>query len=279
VAAALAGATGPHGAHPSAPHVFLASLVTIVGSLMLARFTGRHQTAAAAVITVAAAGFGAATVRMFFDVPGQRIAIVMLIAVLVAARVAPAMGLWMARVPRQSFGSITGRDLFARAPGQPEDTVSPVESAAHDVTLRGAQGVGAVELVSSWFAITPGSGSQWPSVTVVAVIALILVLRARGFRDRRHAITVVCAASLSLISIPAHYGLHAAPSATATGLWAAAAVLAVAVAGLIAGATVPSHLFSPPVRQVVEYVEYLLMALVIPFSAWAIGLLQFIRYH
>jgi hypothetical protein len=90
---------------------------------------------------------------------------------------------------------------------------------------------------------------------------------------------VVCAASLSLISIPAHYGLHAAPSATGTGLWAAAAVLAVAVAGLIAGATVPSHLFSPPVRQVVEYVEYLLMALVIPFSAWAIGLLQFIRYH
>ena len=58
--------------------------------------------------------------------PGQRIAVVMLVAVLVAARVAPAMGLWMARVPRQSFGSITGRDLFARAPGQPEDTVSPV---------------------------------------------------------------------------------------------------------------------------------------------------------
>ena len=57
----------------------------------------------------------------------------------VAARAAPAMGLWMARVPRQSFGSITGRDLFARAPGQPEDTVSPVESAAHDVTLRGEQ--------------------------------------------------------------------------------------------------------------------------------------------
>jgi type VII secretion integral membrane protein EccD len=296
VAAALAGATGPHGAHPSAPHAFLACLVTIVGALMLVRFTGRHQTAAAAVITVAAAGFGAATVRMFFDVPGQRIAIVMLIAVLVAARAAPTMGLWMAKVPRQSFGSITGRDLFARAPGQPEDTVSPVESAAHDVTLRGEQvaevaqrsnrvltgtllGVGAVELVSSWFAIAPGSGSQWPSVTVVAVVAIILVLRARAFRDRRHAITVVCAASLSLIAVPAHYGLHAAPTDTATGLWAAGAVLAVALAALIAGAAVPSHIFSPPVRQVVEFVEYILMALVIPFSAWAIGLLHYIRYH
>ena len=159
--------------HPRRPHAFLASLVAIVGALMLARFTGRHWTAAAAVITVAAAGFGAAAVRMFFAVPGQRIAVVMLVAVLVAARVAPSMGLWMAKVPRQSFGSITGRDLFARAPGQPEDTMSPVESAAHDVTLRGEQvaevarrsnrvltgallGVGVVQVVSSWFAIAPG---------------------------------------------------------------------------------------------------------------------------
>jgi type VII secretion integral membrane protein EccD len=295
-AAVLAGAVGPRGASPSAPQAFLAALVAIVGAVMLARFTGRHWTAAAAVITVAAAGFGAATVRMFFEVPGQRIAIVMQIAVLVAARAAPTLGLWMAKVPRQSFGSITGRDLFARAPGQPEDTVSPVESAPHDVTLRGEQvaevarrsnrvltgvlaGVGLVQLVSSWFAIHPGTGSQWPSVTVVAVVALILVLRARAFRDRRHAITVVAAASLSLIAIPAHYGLLAAPTDTTAGLVSAGAVLGVAVAGLIAGAAVPSHIFSPPVRQVVEYVEYVLMALVIPFAAWAVGLLSYVRYH
>jgi type VII secretion integral membrane protein EccD len=242
------------------------------------------------------AGLGAAAVRMFFDVPGQRIAIVMLIAVLVAARGAPAMGLWMARVPRQTFGSITGRDVFARAPGQPEDTVSPVASGPHDVTLRGDQvaevarrsnrvltgvllGAGVVALVSSWWAIHPGAGRQWPFVAVVSVVALILVLRARAFRDRRHAITVVGAAALSLIAIPAHYGLAAGAAATETGLWAAAAVLGVAVAGLLVGATVPGHVFSPPVRQVVEYLEYVLTALVVPFAAWAIGLLSYVRYH
>jgi type VII secretion integral membrane protein EccD len=295
-AAALAGATGPHGASPGAPHAFLASLVTIIGVLMLARSTGRYWTVTALIVTVAVAGFGAAAVRMFFAVPGQRIAIVMMIAVLVAARAAPTMGLWMAKVPRQSFGSITGRDLFSRAPGQPEDTVSPVESAPHDVTLRGEQvaevarrsnrvltgvllGTGAVGLVSAWFAIAPGSGSQWPPVTVVAVVALILVLRARAFRDRKHAITVVCAASLALIAIPAHYGLAADPAATATGLFAAAGVLAVALGGLVVGATVPSHIFSPPVRQVVEFLEYILIVLVVPFAAWAIGLLQYVRYH
>jgi type VII secretion integral membrane protein EccD len=270
--------------------------VTIVGAAMLARFTGRHWTAAAVLLTVGVAGLGAAAVRMFFDVAGQRIAIVMLIAVLVAARAAPVMGLWMARVPRQTFGSITGRDVFARAPGQPEDTVSPVASGPHDVTLRGDQvaevarrsnrvltgvllGTGVVELVSSWWAIHPGAGRQWPFVAVVSVVALILVLRARAFRDRRHAITVVCAASLSLIAIPAHYGLAAEAAATVTGLWAAAAVLGVAVAGLLVGATVPGHVFSPPVRQVVEYLEYVLTALVVPFAAWAIGLLSYVRYH
>jgi hypothetical protein len=90
---------------------------------------------------------------------------------------------------------------------------------------------------------------------------------------------VVCAAALSLIAIPAHYGLAAAAGDLRTGLWAAGAVVAVAVAGLIVGATVPSHVFSPPVREWVEYLEYVLYVVVIPFAAWAIGLLHYVRYH
>ena len=296
IAAVLAAATAPRGAHPGAPHAFLAAWVAAIAVLMLARLTGRHWASAAAVITVAVATIAASAVRMFWTVPGPRIAVAMLLAVLVAVVAAPTTGLWMAKVPRQSFGSITGRDLFARAPGQPEDTVSPVESAPHDITLRGEQvaevarrsntvltgvlaGIGVVALASSIFAISPGQPRQWPQVVVVAVVALILVLRPRAFRDRRHAIIVVSAASLSLIAIPAHYGLAAAPTATATGLWAAGAVLGVAIAGLIAGAAVPSHIFSPPVREAVEYLEYVLMAAVVPFAAWAIGLLHYVRYH
>ena len=42
---------------------------------------------------------------------------------------------------------------------------------------------------------------------------------------------------------------------------------------------VPSHIFSEPIREVVEYSEYLATALIIPFAAWAIGLLHYIRYH
>ncbi|WP_094287329.1 type VII secretion integral membrane protein EccD [Mycobacterium lehmannii] len=292
----VAGATAPYGDQPGAPHAFLAALVAAVGVLLLARMTGRHWTAAAAVVTVAVAVIGAALTRMFFDVPGQRIAIVMLMAVLIASRTSTAVGLWMSKVPRQTFESITGRDMFSRAPGQPEDTLTPVESAAHDVTLRGEEvaevarrsnrvltgtllGIAAVQLASSWWAINPGAGSQWPSIVVVVVSALCLILRARGLRHRRHAVTIVSGSALSLMAIPVHYGMAAPASATGAVVVAAAAVLAVAVGGLLAGAVIPSRSFSEPIRQVVEWLEYIGYALILPFAAWAIGLLQYVRLH
>jgi type VII secretion integral membrane protein EccD len=292
----LVGATAPPGTHPGAAHGFLAALVAAVGVALLARFSGRHWTLAAAVIAVSVAAIAAGGVRMFWPVPGQRLAVAVLIAVLVAARVAPTFGRWMARVPRQSFRSITGRDIFARAPGQPADTLSPVQDAPEDVTLRGEAvgevarrsnrvlfgalvGLAVVELAASIAAINPGHGGQWPMIAIVAVVALILVMRARALRDRRHAVTMVCGAALSLLAIPAHYGLAAAASATATGLWSAGAVVAVAVPVLVAGAFVPSHLFSEPIREAVEYLEYVLVALVVPFAVWAIGLLHYVRYH
>ena len=140
-------------------------------------------------------------------------------------------------------------------------------------------GIAIVEVAASIAAVNPGQPSQWPKIVIVAVVALILILRARAFRDRGHAITMVCGAALSLFAIPAHYGLAADPAVTATGLWSGAAVVAVALGALLAGTFVPSHYFSNPVREAVEYLEYVLYALVIPFAAWAIGLLHYVRYH
>lgn len=293
--AALTGATAPPGRHPGAPHAFLAAIVAIAGALLLARFTGRYWNGVAATITIATAVFAAATVRMFFAVPGQRIAVVTLVAVLVASRVAAVIALRLARVPRQSFGSITGRDMYERETGQPEDTVSPVADAPHDFTLSGEQvrevalrsnrvltgmllGIAVVQLASSWWAIHPTDGErQWPFVAVVTTIALICILRARGFRDRRHAMTVVIGAAFSLLAMPAHFGLLTA--STPTALWSAGCAVGVAAAALVAGAVVPSHIFAEPVREAVEWLEYVALVVVIPFAAWAIGLLHFVRYH
>jgi type VII secretion integral membrane protein EccD len=291
-----AGATAPPGAHPGAPHAFLAAAVALVAAAGLGKLTGRYWTATTAVVVVSVAVLGASIARMFFDVPGQRIAVVVLVGVLTVSLAAPGIGRRLARVPRQSFESVTGKDMYERSAADPEDTISPVADSPRDITLTGEQvgevarrsnrvlmgvllGTAATQVIASWCAIRPGVGTQWTFVVVAAVIALIAVLRARAFRDRRHAITVVTGAALSLFAIPAHYGFAANPAAGAAVLWAAAATVAIAVAALVAGAVVPTRVFSEPVREVAEYLEYVATAVVVVFAAWAIHLLQFVRYH
>jgi type VII secretion integral membrane protein EccD len=297
VAAGLSAATIPPGDSPGAPHAFLAAATALAGVWLLVRFTGRYWTAAAAIIT---AGFGAAVValvRMYWDVPGPRIAVAVLVAVLVAVSAAPTISLRLANVPRQTFGSITGRDIFARAPGQPEDTVSPVEEGPpSDATLSGAQvaaaarksntvltgvllGVAAVAVPASWVAVTPHGEREWAQLVVLGAVAAILILRARAFRDRRHAIILVAIAVTGLIGAAAKYGLQSAPTDTTATLIAAGVALGIAALGLAAATAVPPRVFSPPVRKIVEYTEYILLALVVPFAAWALGILQYIRYH
>jgi type VII secretion integral membrane protein EccD len=264
---------------------------------LLVRLTGRYWSAAAAVITAGAGAIATSLIRMYWAVPGPRLAIGLLIAVLVATSAAPAVALRLARVPRQTFGSIAGRDIFARAPGQPEDTVSPVEdNLPGDVTLTGEQvaaaarrsntvltgvllGIAAIFVPSALVAVTPGGNQQWAQLVVVGTVALILLLRARAFRDRRHAIILVVAATAALIGAAARYGLHAPPTDTRAALVAAGTGVAIAFAGLLAAAVIPPRVFSPPLRKVVEYIEYVLLAAIVPFAAWAIGLLHYIRYH
>ena len=93
------------------------------------------------------------------------------------------------------------------------------------------------------------------------------------------AIILVAIAVTALIGAAAKYGLQAAANDTSATLIAAGAALGIAALGLVAATVVPPRVFSPPVRKVVEYTEYILLALVIPFAAWALGILQYIRYH
>jgi ESX secretion system protein EccD len=297
VTAALAAATIPPGASPGAPHAFLAAVTALAGVWLLVRFSGRYWTAAAAIVTAGFAAAAVALVRMYWEVPGPRIAVAVLVAVLVAVSAAPTIALRMANVPRQTFGSITGRDIFARAAGQPGDTVSPVEDGPpSDVTLTGEQvaaaarksntvltgvllGVAAAAVPAARVAVTPAGERQWANLVVLAAVAAILILRARAFRDRRHAIILVGIAVTALIGAAAKYGLHAAPDDTEATLSAAGAALGIAALGLVAATVVPPRIFSPPVRKMVEYSEYILLALVVPFAAWALGILQYVRYH
>ena len=140
-------------------------------------------------------------------------------------------------------------------------------------------GVAALVVPAAWVAASPGSEREWAQLVVLGVVAAILILRARAFRGRRHAIILVGTAVAAMLGATAKYGLVASPTDTTATLVAAGVALGIAALGLVAATVVPPRIFSPPVRKVVEYTEYILLALVVTFSAWALGLLQFVRYH
>lgn len=289
-------ATAPPATQPGAPHAFLAAVVALASALGIARFTGRNWVPAVTVVTVSTAVIGAAVARMFFTVPGQRIAVVVLVAALLVSIAAPPIGRMLAKVPQQSFDSITGKDIFYRNPGDDEDTLSPVEDSDKDITLRGPAlaevanrsnrvlsgitlGTALVELAATWCAIHPGHGTQWTFVALAATVALAIISRARAFRDRRHATITVAGAALSLFAIPAHYGLAAPAGSTWAALASCGALIGIALLALLAGAVIPARSFSAPVRELAEYIEYVAITVIIVFAGWTIELLHFARYH
>ena len=246
--------------------------------------------------TVSVAVLGAAIARMFFAVPGQRIAVVVLVGVLTVSLAAPAIGRRLARVPRQSFESITGKDMYERTPADPEDTISPVADSPRDITLTGEQ-VGEVARRSNRVlmgvllgnALGPGGGLVvchpsrrgqpvdaswwWPRHRVDRGVARPRVsgpppCHHRG--RRRGAVAVRDPRALRFCRRPRLGRRSCGPPRRSVGI---------ALAALVAGAVVPHPMFSEPVREVAEYLEYVATALVVVFAAWAIDLVHFVRYH
>ncbi|OBG28443.1 type VII secretion integral membrane protein EccD, partial [Mycobacterium sp. E3198] len=112
---AVAGGCAPPG-KLGAPHALIGLVVVILGAIAISAATRkRWQTAAAtAVVTVCGIAAAVAAARMFRPVSVQVLSICVLFGVLVLVRMAPTIALWVARVRPPHFGSITGRDLFAR---------------------------------------------------------------------------------------------------------------------------------------------------------------------
>lgn len=158
MALAVAGACAPPG-ELGAAHGLIGVVVVILGAIAIGVVTEkRWQTAfVTAVVTICGILAAVAAVRMFRPASVQVLAICVLVALLVLVRMTPTIALWVARVRPPHFGSITGRDLFARREGMPVDTVSPVsedesedeDNELTDITARGAAIAASARLVNA----------------------------------------------------------------------------------------------------------------------------------
>lgn len=300
---AVAGACAPPGALGAA-HGLIGLVITSLGAVVIGALTRqRWQTAVVtAVVTVCGILAAVAAVRMFRPASVQVLAICVLVGLLVLVRMTPLIALWVARVRPPHFGSITGRDLFARREGMPADTVSPVsedetedeDNELTDSTARGAAIAASARLVNAvqvgvcagvsvvlpgavWGVLTPGRPWAWLAVLVAGLVAGIFITQGRGFAAKYQAVALVCGACAAVCAGVVKYAL-VARNVEAGLLWPAVAVAVFAASGLAAALVVPAMRFRPIIRLTVEWVEVLALVVLLPAAAALGGLFTWLRH-
>ncbi|OBI41735.1 type VII secretion integral membrane protein EccD [Mycobacterium colombiense] len=301
---AAAGACAPPGVLGAA-HGLIGAVVVILGAIAIGvTARNRWQTAVVtAVVTVCGILAAVAAVRMFRPASAQVLAVCVLVGLLILVRMAPLIALWVARVRPPHFGSITGRDLFARREGMPVDTVSPVsedesedeDNELTDITARGAAIAASARLVNAvqvglcvgvsivlpaavWGVLTPGRQWAWLALVVAGLVVGIFLTQGRGFAAKYQAIALVCGASAAVCAGVVKYAV-AAPKDAMTGLmWPVVAVATFAALGLAAALLVPAMRFRPFIRLTVEWVEVLAFIVLLPAAAALGGLFTWIRH-
>jgi type VII secretion integral membrane protein EccD len=277
-----------------APQLMLAGVVAVVAAAGIARWTGRHVSAAAAVITLAAIGAVSVAARMWSAVPAQWLGLITLLTLLVALFYAERVALRVCRVRPPYFGSVTGDDIFATDKGMPLDTVAPVDDTGRDPSPTGVQladtalrvhavlsgicwGLAAMLPVAVWATLAPGHDKAWAAALVCVLFVVIYISRGRAFMAWRQAVALVMGAVGAVLAGTVKYALHYDAANTAQFAAAVAALLVFALCGLAAAVIVPQARYHPPVRLFVEWLEITAIVFTVPLMAWLSGLLAWIR--
>ncbi|OBH14536.1 type VII secretion integral membrane protein EccD [Mycobacterium sp. E1715] len=301
---AVAGACAPPGTLGAA-HGLIGLVIVILGAIAIGVTTRkRWQTAVVtAVVTVCGILAAVAAVRMFRPASAQVLAICVLVGLLILVRMTPMIALWVARVRPPHFGSITGRDLFARREGMPVDTVSPVsedesedeDNELTDITARGAAIAASARLVNAvqvgvcvgvsivlpaavWGVLTPGRPWAWLALVVAGLVVGIFITQGRGFAAKYQAVALACGAAAAVCAGAVKYAIVEPKDVVSGLLWPAVAVAAFAACGLAAALLVPTVRFRPLIRLTVEWVEVFAFIVLLPAAAALGGLFTWIRH-
>jgi ESX secretion system protein EccD len=286
-----------------APHGLIGLVVVALGSIVISVAARRRSLSvvAAAVVTVCGVLGLVAAARMWKPVSAQVLGICVLWGLVMLVRLAPTIALWVARVRPPYFGSITGRDVFARSEGMPVDTVTPVseeeedqDDEVTDITARGEAIAASARLVNAvqigmcagaaamlpaavWAVVKPDGPRQWAAIMLAGLVAAIFITQARGFAAKYQAVALVCGAVGAVCSGAIKYALAWPGDSPAGLLWPAAVVVGVAGCGLAAALLVPATKFRPLIRLAVEWLEVAALVAALPLAAWLGGLFSWIR--
>jgi type VII secretion integral membrane protein EccD len=181
----------------------------------------------------------------------------------------PRLSIHLARLPIPQIPSNT-KELKEHS-GLPDYTaIERRVDLAHQYLTGMVMGSGAVAAMG---AVWAAAAAQGPPLGVVlgAVVAAVLLLRARSYANGNQAIALLVSGMLAVT------GLIAAPLVTATpsglGLLAGfGGLLALGALALVAGVALPARQFSPVLRRSVDVLEAFLIAAVLPLAVAVLGL-------
>jgi type VII secretion integral membrane protein EccD len=290
VAAALA-VPGPLGA----PHAGLAAAVVLAAAVLIIRFTGAHLRLCAAAIVLAAAALITGLARMLLLTSAPTLLTVTLLVSVLAIKTAPSLARLAARIRLPVFPSSGGRWIWETRPDLP---AAVVVAGGPDPELDGPESVREVVLatdrVRSFLSgllfglctllvicaaalADPHTHQRWLPLIIAGITAAWLVLHARSYTDRAQA-TVLAVAGVSIVvAVCTRYAL---------GLWSTPALLiscavliAVPMIGLIAAMVIPHNFYTPVLKQIVEWTEYVLLLAMWPLGFWLIDVFAAIRYR
>jgi type VII secretion integral membrane protein EccD len=275
--------------HLGAPQLLLAGLAAVLSVSAAARFTGRHITAATAIVTVCVVASLSAALRLWRPVPGQWLGLITLVIVLVLVFVTERIALRACGIRPPNFGSITQRDIFARVKGLSIETVAAIDDSETDPTPTGEQiadsalrvadvmaglltGCALVLPAAIWVVVIPGAKNAWMAMLIAALFVLIFISRGRAFLAWRQAVPLVVGACVAALGVIVKYALHYPGGDTVVYAACSLAALAFALCGLAAATVVPHSRFFPPLRVFVEWLEIAAITVSIPLMGWMTGL-------
>ena len=281
--------------------VGIAALGLAFFSSALYRFTRRHLRSAATVVAICGLIAVAAAVRMWQPVPAQWLGMCTLVALVTMLTAGPTVALWVADIHPPHFGSITGRDLFRRCAGMPDDAVGPVadpsgvdDDANLDLTARGTEitqaairanavlsgicnGTAVVLPAAAWTVLVPGQERSIPAAILVVLLIVIFISRARAFSDRYQAVALVIGGCSAACCGIAKYTLNQPISGDVRFMVASLVLCAFGIAAMFAAIVVPITRFTPMVRMIAEWLEIVAIIIALPLAAWISGLFAWVR--
>lgn len=269
-AAARAASPGPGLLPSGAPALLLCGgavcLVAVLGVLAV----GDRAPAFGAVAVVAAVAVAAAAAVPVLGAPGRSVAATVVVVVTLALPAFPMLSVRLARLPLPIVP--VDMDEFRRdeAPTPGDEMVELARRADAVLTALFAA---FVALVTAAAVVLVAAGGRWP-LALVAAIVTVLLLRGRQLLGRTQRLLLLVPGVLGALAV------LAAVLAGADTLWRLAAGPGAAVVGAALvgyAATVPRRGAAPYVARLLDAVEFVALASLLPLAGAVLGAYAWMR--